>query len=281
MTDTAGNQVQDTGRDDDTPQAARTGSGYRRAVRYAAYAVFLGVVAVCFHSTIINGTDWQRLGGLGDVARTVGRFLAIDPALLPHLFTPMVETFMMACLGTLVGLVTAIPVAVIGARNIAPLPYLLYPIARMLMTISRSVHEVVWALIFVAAVGLGSLPGIMALGMRSIGFVSKMTAEAIENMDPRPVEAIRATGANQLQVLVYGVIPQVLPIFLGTAIFEWDINIRRSTILGLVGAGGLGLTFHRQMQMYNYPGVTTVILSILLLVALGEVVSYYARKAVI
>lgn len=256
-------------------------SGSRRTVRWIGFSVFLVIVAICANNIVLHGADWQRLGGVGDVARTIGRFLAIDPALLPHLFTPMLETFMMACLGTLVGLVTAIPVAVLGARNIGPLPWLLYPVARGLMTISRSVHEIVWALLFVAAVGLGSLPGIMALGMRSIGFVSKMTAEAIENVDPRPMEAIRATGANGFQVLVYGVVPQVLPVFLGTAIFEWDINIRRSTILGLVGAGGLGLTFHRQMQMYNYPGVTTVILSILLLVALGEIVSYYARKAVI
>lgn len=274
--------VENSGMERSKPLAAiGTPRGRQRILRWSGLLVIIAVIGVCANNIILHGADWERLGGPGDVAQTIGRFLAIDPALLPHLFVPMLETFMMACLGTLVGLVTAIPVAVLGARNIGPLPFLLYPVARGLMTISRSVHEIVWALLFVAAVGLGSLPGIMAIGMRSIGFVSKMTAEAIENVDPRPMEAIRATGANGFQVLVYGVVPQVLPVFLGTAIFEWDINIRRSTILGLVGAGGLGLTFHRQMQMYNYPGVTTVILSILLLVALGEIASYYARKAVI
>jgi phosphonate transport system permease protein len=149
------------------------------------------------------------------------------------------------------------------------------------MTFSRSVHEIVWGLIFVSAVGLGAFPGILAISMRSIGFISKLTAEAIEDIDPGPLEAIRSTGANQFQVILYGVIPQILPVYLGNAIFQWDINIRRATIMGLVGAGGLGLTFHRQLVMYNYGGVTTVIIAILFLVGLGEIGSYYGRKAIL
>jgi len=117
--------------------------------------------------------------------------------------------------------------------------------------------------------------------MRSIGFISKLTAEAIEDIDPGPLEAVKSTGANQLQVIWYGVIPQILPVYLGNAIFQWDINIRRATIMGLVGAGGLGLTFHRQLVMYNYGGVTTVIIAILFLVGIGEICSYYGRKAIL
>jgi phosphonate transport system permease protein len=116
--------------------------------------------------------------------------------------------------------------------------------------------------------------------MRSIGFIAKITAEAIENVDPKPIEAIKAVGGTKLQVLRFGIMPQVLPVVLGTIIFEWDINIRRSAIMGLVGAGGLGLTFHRQMVMFNWPGVTTVILAILVLIVIGEVFSHYVRKAV-
>jgi len=182
---------------------------------------------------------------------------------------------------TLLGLFISLPVAWFGALNITPFAPVSYPLARFLMTLSRSIHEIVWALIFVAAVGLGSLPGILAIAMRSVGFISKITAEAIENVDPRPVEAIRATGGNRVQVLFYGIVPQVLPVILGTIIFEWDINIRRSAVMGLVGAGGLGLVFFRQMAMFNYGGVTMVVLAVLVLVALGEVVSHYARKAVI
>ena len=113
------------------------------------------------------------------------------------------------------------------------------------------------------------------------GFIAKLTAEAIEDIDPGPLEAIKATGGNGIQVIFFGVIPQILPVFIGNAIFQWDINIRRATIMGLVGAGGLGLTFHRQLVMYNYGGVTTVIIAILFLIAIGEVGSYYGRKAII
>jgi phosphonate transport system permease protein len=149
------------------------------------------------------------------------------------------------------------------------------------MTVSRSVHEIVWGLIFVSAVGLGALAGILAMGVRSVGFISKIIAEAIEDVQPGPIEAIRAVGGTRFQVLWYGILPQIVPVVLGTMIFEWDINIRRSTIMGLVGAGGLGLVLFRQMAMLNYGGVATVILAVLCLIILGEIVSYYARKAVI
>jgi phosphonate transport system permease protein len=150
-----------------------------------------------------------------------------------------------------------------------------------MMTISRSVHEIVWALIFVSAVGLGALAGVLAIAVRSLGFIAKISAEAIENIDPKPVEAIRAVGGNNLQVMLFAILPQVMPVIVGVMIFEWEINIRRSAVLGLVGAGGLGLVFFRQMNTFNFPGVTTVILAILVLILLGEVASYYARKALI
>jgi phosphonate transport system permease protein len=119
------------------------------------------------------------------------------------------------------------------------------------------------------------------MGVRSVGFISKIIAEAIEDVQPGPIEAMRAVGGNRFQVLWYGILPQIVPVVLGTMIFEWDINIRRSTIMGLVGAGGLGLVLFRQMAMLNYGGVATVILAVLCLIILGEIVSYYARKAVI
>jgi phosphonate transport system permease protein len=232
------------------------------------------------HTVLIVDTDWERLGSFGAVMKSVARFLAVDFNLIPQLWEPVLETFMMACIGTLAGAIICIPVIWLGALNITPSRWIGYPVGRFLMTMSRSIHEIVWALIFVSAVGLGSLAGILAIAMRSVGFIAKITAEAIENVDPRPIEAIRAVGGNTFQVLRYGIMPQVLPVVIGTIIFEWDINIRRSAIMGLVGAGGLGLTFHRQMVMFNYPGVTTVILAILVLIVLGEVFSHHVRKAV-
>ena len=256
----------------------------RRRARWRSAAVagiFALLAAICLYNILVIDTDWARMGSLGEVLTSVGRFLAIDFELIPHLVEPIIETLMMSALGTALGAILCIPVIWLGAHNITPSRWIGYPVGRMLMTLSRSIHEIVWALVFVSAVGLGSLAGILALAMRSIGFIAKIIAEAIENVDPKPIEAIRAVGGNRLQVLRYGIVPQVLPVAIGVIIFEWDINIRRSAIMGLVGAGGLGLTFHRQMVMFNYPGVTTVILAILLLIILGEALSYYARKAVI
>lgn len=252
----------------------------RRATNWAMFIAAALVTAWCVQSTVIADTDWERLGGLLGVLGTLQRFFVLDFSMVPLLIVPAVETLMMATLGTLLGCFLALPVAWFGALNVTPSRHVVYPIGRFLMVLSRSIHEIIWALLFVGAVGLGALPGILAVAMRSIGFISKITAEAIENIDPKPVEAIRAVGGNQFQVMYYGIIPQIMPVVLGTIIFEWDINIRRAAVMGLVGAGGLGLVFFRQMQMFNYGGVTLVLLAILVLIMLGEVVSHYARKAV-
>lgn len=252
-----------------------------KIVRYILYIFILLLVLGSIQTTIIKDTDWEKIGTFGTVAKALARFFPPDFSLFPLLVKPAIETFMIACLGTFLALVLAVPVSWFAAHNISPYKPITYPIGRAIMTLSRSVHEIVWGLIFVAAVGLGAFPGIIAVGMRSIGFISKLTAEAIEDVNPDQMEAIRATGANGFQVILYAVIPQILPVFVGNAIFQWDINIRRATIMGLVGAGGLGLTFHRQLVMYNYGGVTTVIIAILMLIAIGEVGSYYGRKAII
>jgi len=252
-----------------------------KAVRYGLYIFIFLLVIGSIQTTIIKDTDWEKIGTFGTVLKALARFFPPDFSFFQQLVKPTIETFMIACLGTALAIILAIPVSWFAAHNISPYTPITYPIGRAIMTLSRSVHEIVWGLIFVAAVGLGAFPGILAVGMRSIGFISKLTAEAIEDINPGQMEAIRATGANEFQVILYAVIPQILPVFVGNTIFQWDINIRRATIMGLVGAGGLGLTFHRQLVMYNYGGVTTVIIAILLLIAIGEVGSYYGRKAVI
>ncbi|MGB1768496.1 MAG: phosphonate ABC transporter, permease protein PhnE [Paracoccaceae bacterium] len=246
-------------------------------IGWTAFALF---AAWCAYGTIIQDTDWSRIGGRSGVLASIGRYISLDIKLLPELLFPAIETFMMACVGTILGCFFSLPVAWLGASNVTPNKYILYPIGRFLMVVSRSVHEIVWALIFVSVVGLGALPGILAIAMRSVGFISKITAEAIENIDKSPVEAIRAVGGNEFQVLYYGILPQIYPVVLATVIFEWDINIRRSAVMGLVGAGGLGLLFFRQMNSFNYGGVTMVILAILVLIVLGEIISHYLRKAV-
>jgi phosphonate transport system permease protein len=252
-----------------------------RTVRGLIYFVVFVLVVWSVETTIVSDTDWERIGSVGNVLEQVAQFIGIDWRLVPSLVQPAIETIMVATLGTLLGVVLCVPATWFGALNITPFTPVTYPLARLMMTLSRSVHEIVWALFFVAAVGLGALAGVLAIAMRSIGFIAKISAEAIEDLDPNPVEAIRAVGGSEFQVFIYAILPQVLPVIISVVIFEWEINIRRSSILGLVGAGGLGLVFFRQLNTFNYHGVTTVILAILILILFGEIVSYFVRKAII
>ncbi len=252
-----------------------------RMILGVVYSLGILLVAWSVQVTVIDDTDWARMGSVGQVLETASRFVGLDIALFADLLQPTIETLMIACLGTLLGVIICVPAAWFGAMNITPFKPITYPLARIMMTLSRSIHEIVWALFFVSAVGLGALAGIFAIAVRSVGFIAKMSAEAIENIDHGPVDAIRATGANEFQVMIYAIMPQILPQVLGVVIFEWEINIRRSAILGLVGAGGLGLVFFRQMNTFNFHGVMSVIVAILFLIVIGEMISHWARKAVI
>ena len=253
----------------------------RNKARFVLFLIALVLVMWSIQVTVIEDTDWERIGSVSQIMADVSRFIGIDFQLIPNLLGPALETFMIATMGTLLGVIICIPAIWFGAVNVTPVKLITYPLARIMMTLSRSVHEIVWALIFVSAVGLGALAGVLAIAARSLGFIAKISAEAIENIDPKPVEAIRAVGGTNLQVMLFAILPQVMPVIIGVVIFEWEINIRRSAVLGLVGAGGLGLVFFRQMNTFNFPGVTTVILAILVLILLGEVASYYSRKALI
>ena len=252
----------------------------KRGRRFFIYAFLLVIVLWSVKVTIIEDTDWERMGSIGKVISSAARFFGVDFNLFPDLLIPSLETLMISLLGTFLGVLICIPATWFGALNITPFKPITYPIGRLLMTLSRSIHEIVWALFFVSVFGLGALSGIFAIAVRSVGFIAKMSAEAIEDINPGPIEAIRSTGANGFQVLIFGIIPQVIPQVLSVIIFEWEINIRRSAILGLVGAGGLGLVFFRQMNTFNFHGVTAVITAILGIIILGEFVSHYVRKKV-
>ena len=138
---------------------------------------------------------------MGEFLKQLSYFIGLDLKIVPYLFKPAFETFLMACLGTMLGLIMSLPVAWLGAKNVTPLGMFSFSFARMLMTISRSVHEIIWALIFVGAVGLGALPGILALAFRSVGFISKIISESIEGADKKPIEAIKAAGGSGFDVM--------------------------------------------------------------------------------
>ncbi len=151
----------------------------------------------------------------------------------------------------------------------------------MIIVSSRSINSLIWALLLVAIIGPGLLSGIVAIGLRSVGFVAKLLYEAIEEIDVKQVEAVRATGASGAQIIDYAIVPQILPAFWGISVFRWDINIRESTILGLVGAGGLGLQLQASLSTLAWNQVTMIFVLILVTVVASEWVSARVRQAVL
>ena len=190
---------------------------------------------------------------------------------------PLVQTINIATLGTAVAVALSVPVAILAALN-TTVNALTYALARFVMVVSRSIDTLIWALIFIIVVGPGSLAGVLAVAVRSIGFVSKLLAEGIEEIDRGQVEALTATGASRGQTLLYAIAPQVKPIFAGICIFRWDINIRESTVLGLVGAGGIGFALNEAILGLEWSRVGMILLVILGVVIASEAASAYLRK---
>jgi phosphonate transport system permease protein len=155
------------------------------------------------------------------------------------------------------------------------------PIALLIIVSSRSINSLIWSLLLVSIIGPGVVAGIVAISLRSIGFVAKLLYEAIEEIDKTQVEAVTASGANSLQILIYGIVPQILPAFAGISVFRWDINIRESTVLGLVGAGGIGLQLNASLNVLAWPQVTLILILILIAVIFSEWISAKVRHAII
>ncbi len=210
-----------------------------------------------------------------------GRMFPPRWSYLDELWGPLWDTINIATLGTIGGVIMAVPVAFLAARNTTPSALILRPIALFVIVASRSINSLIWALLLVAIIGPGLLAGIVAIALRSIGFIGKLLYEAIEETDATQIEAIEATGASGAQVLSYGIVPQIMPAFWGITVFRWDINIRESTILGLVGAGGIGLKLQGSLNTLAWSQVSVILLLILATVVLSEWVSARMRHAII
>ena len=198
-----------------------------------------------------------------------------------ELWRPLWDTVLIATFGTVGAIFLAVPVAFMAARNTSPAGGVLRPLALVAIVASRSVNSLAWALLLVTVVGPGILAGMIAIVLRSVGFIGKLLYEAIEEIDPRQVEAVRATGAHPLQVLRLGILPQVVPAFAGIVVYRWDINIRESTVLGLVGAGGIGLQLQASINILAWRQVAVVLLLILGTVLLSEWVTARVRREII
>jgi phosphonate transport system permease protein len=197
-----------------------------------------------------------------------------------QLWKPLWDTLNIATLGTIIGVAIALPLSFLAARNTTPHPTV-QAIVLLIIVTSRSVNALIWALLLVAIIGPGVLAGVIAIGLRSIGFVGKLFSEAIEEIDQPPVEAITATGAGAMQILTYGIMPQVLPTFAGVSVFRWDINIRESTVIGLVGAGGIGISLSSSVNSLQWSQASVIFIAIFIMVFFSEWVSATVRRSII
>jgi phosphonate transport system permease protein len=260
---------------------------WRKRSRRADWLLFGGwVLALAFVSwafqVMTQDTIWAFVLDAPAQARDIGsRMLPPDGGFLSELWWPLWETINIATLGTLIGLVIAAPVAFLAARNTTPSIYFIRPVALFVIVASRSINSLIWALLLVAIFGPGVLAGILAIALRSIGFIGKLLYEAIEEIDGAQVEAIEATGASTAQTMAWGVVPQVAPTLAVITVFRWDINIRESTVLGLVGAGGIGVKLEAALGSLAWPKVTTLLIVILVTVVVSEWVTAKVREKLI
>ena len=221
-------------------------------------------------------TPARFAAGLEHGAKFVSRLFPPDFSRWQLLLKGMVESLQIAVLASALGVLISAPLALLAARNLMP-AWVSWP-ARSVMVLCRSFHPVIVAILFVKAVGFGALAGILALTIASVGFLGKLLTEAIEEISLKQVEAVRATGAPFLSVVSYAVVPQVFSRFVGFVSYETDANLRNSTMVGIVGAGGIGGTLFAAFQRFDYDFVCAIVLTIIALIMAGEVLTMRIKK---
>ena len=240
----------------------------------------LGVIAL-FVVLSAQTTGMLNLNRLIEAPEAIG-ILFMD--MMPPKFAnwrdwvkPFIDTMAMSIAGTALAVIFSLPLGFLAARNTTP-HIAVYRLSRLVLNVLRSIPELIMGIVFVAAVGFGPLPGVLALGFHSIGMVAKFFAEAIEHVDHRPIEAAQAAGASPFQVIQHAILPQVFPQIADVTLYRWEYNFRASTVMGMVGAGGIGLELMSSLRLMQYREVAAILLSILLLVTIVDGVGARLRK---
>ncbi|MEX0617928.1 MAG: phosphonate ABC transporter, permease protein PhnE [Pseudohongiellaceae bacterium] len=251
----------------------------RQLAIQAGWLLGLVLFLLCW-KVISDNTIWEFLEDAGAQGMSlIGRMVPPDWTITGSLMLPLWDTLNIATVGTALGVAIAFPLAFLAARNTTPHPAC-RALALAVIVSSRSINALIWAMLLVTIVGPGVFAGMLAIALRSIGFVGKLLYEAIEEIQVEPVEAVTASGAANSQVLAYSVWPQIMPAFAGITVYRWDINIRESTVLGLVGAGGIGLQMNAAINNLAWGQVATVFVLIFATVVVSEWVSAKVRGAV-
>lgn len=238
-----------------------------------------GVLLTCLVSLAIAGFfDAARfLDGMPALAQLASEMVPPNFARWRSWVRPLVDTLAMSVAGTALSVLLSLPLALVAARNTTP-HFLAYRVTRIVLAALRSVPEIILGVLFVAAVGFGALPGVLALAFHSVGMVGKFYAEAIEHADPKPLEAAVAAGAGRLQVISHAVLPQVLPQLADVTIYRWEYHFRASAVLGIVGAGGIGFELMAALRLIKYDEVSAILLTILACVVVVDSIGAHLRK---
>ncbi|WP_417774199.1 phosphonate ABC transporter, permease protein PhnE [Stappia sp.] len=244
----------------------------------AILSVIVLLLALSYYPTEMN--NWTRLlTGNAFLDSMISQFLNPDFTSLSLYIRKMVETVQIALWGTVLAIIFGAPLALLASSNIAP-AWVVFPMRR-LMDASRAINDLVFAVLFVAVVGLGPLPGVLAIFVHNLGIVSKLFSEAVEAIDARPVEGIRTTGATRVQEILYGVIPQVIPLWSSFSLYRFETNVRSATVLGIVGAGGIGFTFNEAFKGFRFEEASAIIIVMVVTVSLIDMISSRLRKMLV
>jgi phosphonate transport system permease protein len=249
----------------------------RAALRHAVLAG--AITFACVLSLWIAGFfDAERLlEGLPALAQLASEMVPPDFSRWQNWIKPLIDTLAMSIAGTALAVMISLPLALLAAHNTSP-NAIVYQSCRVVLSALRSVPEIIMGIIFVAAVGFGALPGVLALAFHSVGMVGKFYAEAIEQVDPKTLEAARAAGGSRFQVITHAVLPQVLPQLADITIYRWEYHFRASTVLGIVGAGGIGFELIAALRVIRYDQVSAILLTILLCVIVVDRLGAWLRK---
>ena len=237
--------------------------------------IFVIVLVSFWQSGMFDG---HRLSeGLPAIGVLISEMIPPNFARWQSWVIPMIETITMSVAGTAIAILLSLPIAFLASPKTTP-NVIVYYIARMFLNPCRAIPELIMGIIFVAAVGFGMLPGVLALGLHSIGMVGKFFSEAIEHAHPAPIEAAEAVGGTKLQVIAHGILPQVLPQFGDVTMYRWEYNFRQSTVMGMVGAGGIGTELVGSLRIMDYTQVSAILIVILISVTIVDGLSNILRR---
>jgi phosphonate transport system permease protein len=258
-----------------TPSAEQ--SGKRSWVSLLGWVAVFAVLGFSWHGADMRPLDlWSDAGNMGQFAKD---FFPPNFSEWRTYVHEMYVTVSVAVWGTVLSIVCAVPCGLMCARNMAP-PWVLQPVRR-LMDACRAINEMVFAMLFIVAVGLGPFAGVLALWVHTTGVLAKLFAEAVEAIDPRPAEGVRATGATGLDEIVYGVLPQVMPLWISYTLYRFESNVRSAMVVGMVGAGGIGVVLYEAIRSFDYASTTAILIMVILVVTAIDLASAWLRKKVI